>query len=295
LTAGVQYVFETRDLRGSHPDTYMYLVRDNTIVAKNDDYNGYASLIAYVPSRTDNYCLIIRAFGKNSSGTCDVYQAVGSGSPTRIANNVKFGGYPFDAHWKADETTLTMNATGDTYLYLIDGNTMLRDDDSGEGLCSSIRPGYEGWGLVVVGSYSEHTEGTTQLCNYYQSYLSNPSRRVEVVDDPEIIISEAMAKFQTELMKEKPSLEELPHQEREEGVQKLRDSILSAEDIKRLGAPAMSVSKEFTAAYERYKELLKAAEKKLKPLSYAERAAEMARMEREKREIFGDLVPQEEE
>lgn len=297
LNAGVQYIWETRDLRAplfSSCDTYMYLVRGNTIVAKNNNYNGRASLIAYVPTVSGAYYLIIRAYSKYTSGTCDVYQTVGGGSPSRIDNDVRFGGYPVSAHWKADERILTRNATGDTYLFIIRWNTMLRDDDSGYGLCSSIRPGYAAYGLVIVGSYSKWSEGTTWLCNYYQSYLDNPGSQDEV-DDPKIIISENMAKFQTELMKEKPSLEKLSHQERETKVQKLRDSILSEEDISRLGAPKISVPKEFMVASERYEKLLKANEKRLKPLSYAERASEMAKIEREKREIFRDLVPQEEE
>lgn len=297
LNAGVQYIWETRDLRAPifHScDTYMYLVRGNTIVAKNDDYNGLASLIAYVPTVSGTYYLIIRAYSKYTSGTCDVYKSVGGGSPSRIDNDVKFGGYPVSAHWKADERILTRNATGDTYLYFIHGNTMLRDDDSGDGLCSSIRPGYAAYGRVIVGSYSRWSEGTTWLCNYYQSYLDNPGSQDEV-DDPKIIVSENMAKFQTELMKEKPSLEKLSHQERETKVQKLRDSILSKEDISRLGAPKIRVPKEFIVASERYEKLLKANEKRLKPLSHAERASEMAKMEREKREIFRNLVPQEEE
>jgi len=297
LTAGVQYVWETRDLRAPishHCDTYMYLVRGNTIVAKNDDYNGLASLIAYVPTVSGVYSLIIRAYSKYTSGTCDVYQSVGGGSPSRIDNDVNFGGYTVSAHWKADERILTRNATGDTFLYIIHGNTMLRDDDSGDGLCSSISPGYEGYGLVVVGSYSRYTEGFTSLCNYYQSYLDNPGSQNEV-DDPKIVISKAMAKFQTELIKEKASLEELSDKEREARVLKLRNSILSKKDIRQLVAPKIRAPKEFTVASERYGKLLKAAKPKLKRLSHSKRAAEMAKIEREKREIFRDLVPQEEE
>lgn len=297
LIAGVQYIWETRDLRSSFPfpsDTYMYLVRGNTIVAKNNNYNGWASLIAYVPTVSGTYYLIIRAYSKYTCGTCDVYQSVGGSSPSRIDDDVRFGGNPVRARWKADERILTRNASGDTYLYIIHGNTMLRDDDSGYGWCSSIRPGYAAYGLVIVGSYSKWTEGGTWLCNYYQSYLDNPGSQDEV-DDPKIIINENMAKFQTELIKEKPSLEKLSYQERETKVQKLRDSILSEEDISRLGAPKIRVPKEFIVASERYEKLLKANEKRLKPLSYAERASEMAKIEREKREIFRDLVPQEEE
>lgn len=294
LNAGVPYIWQTRDLRGSIPDTYMYLIRGNTIVAKNDDWDGLASLIAYTPSVTGSYYLIIRAYNKYRSGTCDVYQSVGGGSPTRIANDVKFGGYPVSAHWKADERILTRNASGDTYLYIIHGNTMLRDDDSGDGLCSSIRPGYAGYGLVVVGSYSRYSEGITKLCNYYQSYLDNPGRQDEV-DDPKIVISKAMAKFQTELIKEKASLEELPHKEREARVLKLRNSILSKKDILQLVAPKIRAPKPFVTACAQYDKILRAAQPKLKRLSHAKRAVEMAKIEREKREIFRGLAPQEEE
>jgi hypothetical protein len=298
LTAGQQYIWETRDLQAppSHTaDTYMYLVRDSTIVAKNNDYNGLASLIAYVPTVSGTYYLIIRAYDKYRFGTCDVYQSVGGGSPSRIANDVRFGGYPVRARWKADERILTSNATGDTYLFIIHGNTMLRDDDSGYGLCSSIKPGYAESGIVIVGSFSASTEGRTSLCNYYQSYLHDGLWPALVVDDPGIIVTEVMVRFQTELMKEKASLEELSHEEREARVRKLRDSILSKEDIGQLGALEIQVPNEYVDASERYDELLEAAGKKLERLSHPERAAEMARLEREKREIFRDLVPQEDE
>jgi len=293
LNSGVQYIWETRDLRGTYPDTYMYLVRGNTIIASNDDYNGRASLIAYVPSVTGDYRLIIRGFSKYSLGTCDVYQSVGGGSPTKIDNDVIFGGYPVYAHWKADETILTLNAIGDTYLYIIHGNTMLSDDDSGDGLCSSIRPGYESYGTVVVGSYSSYSQGVTWLGNHYKSYFVNPGGQ-QAMDDPKIIISEKIAKFQTELIKEKPSLEKLSHNERETRVMKLRDSILSKDDINRLGAPHIPVPPEFAAAFEQYQRQLQSAEKELEGLSYAQRAAKMAKIEREKRHIFGNFVPQEE-
>ena len=97
MTAGVDYIWDTRDLRGTHPDTYMYLVRGSTIIAKNDDYIGLASLIAYRPSVTGNYYLIIRAYGSYSPGTCDVYESVGGGAATKIDNDVKFGGHPVSA------------------------------------------------------------------------------------------------------------------------------------------------------------------------------------------------------
>lgn len=298
LAAGTQYIWETRNLRSRIPwknaDTYMYLVKDTTIVAKNDDFNGLASLIAYVPSASGTYYLIIRAYSKYSLGECDVYQSVGGGSAQKIDDDVKFGGYPISAHWKADERILTRNATGDTYLYLIHGNTMLRDDDSGTGLCSSLRPGYEGYGLAVVGSYSAYSEGTTVLCNYYQSYLDNPGARGSE-DKPQILVSENMHKFTIELLKEKPNLEKLSHKEREEKIRKLRDSILSKKDLSLLSAPEISVSKEYTAAAKKYEGLLKTKEKELKALSVPERAMEMAKIEQTKRAMMRDLVPQEEE
>lgn len=305
LTAGVQYIFETRDLRApwfQTPDTYMYLVRGNTIVARNDDYNGYASLIAYSPTVSGYYLLLIRAYSKYNGGTCDVYQSTG-GRLAKIDNDVVFGGYPVAAHWKGDERIDTNNATGDTYLFLIHGNTMLRDDDGGPGLLSRITPGYEGKGKVIVGSYSRYSQGRTRLCNYYQSYLDNPGRSdEEEEDDPEIIVTDSMFKFQTELMTLKASLEgltlpeqvDMPIQVQEERVKKLRDSILGAEDIKQLSPPSFSVPKDFIVASEKYEKLLKEAEEKLKPLSLIERAAEMAGIEHQKRELFTPLVPQEE-
>lgn len=295
LSAGTQYIFETRNLR--EPiyytcDTYMYLVRGNTIVAKNDDYNGLASLIAYVPTVSGNYLLVIRAYSKYTGGKCDVYQSTAGSGPVPIDSNVKFGGYPVSAHWKADERLLTRNATGDTYLYLVHGNTMLRDDDSGDGVCSSIRPGYSGSGIIIVGSYGYWTEGTTYLCNYYKSYLDNPGSEDEI-DDPNIIISENMAKFQIELMQTKRSLEQLSHEEKEAEIRKFRDKILTKEEIDQLAAPRITIPKKYVAASGRYDKLLEANEDRLKRLSHAKRDIEMAKLEKEKKQIFKNLVPQE--
>ena len=295
MTAGVTYIWETRDLSGgSRPDTYMYLTRGESIVAKNDDFNGRASLIAYVPSVSGTYYLIIRAYSWYKRGFCDVYESVGGGGAIKIDNDVLFTGWPVSAHWKADESIETRNATGDTYLYLIHGNTMLRDDDGGSGLHSRIKPGYEGWGLVVVGSYSRWTQGTTQLCNYYQSYFDNPGGRDEI-DDPNIVVSEAMERFQAELRKQKASLEGLSDQEREAAIRVLRDKMLSPEDVRQMDTPEIHAPENLIAADQRYDELLRAEEQRLAGLSLESRAVEMARIEREKREIFRDIVPQEEE
>jgi hypothetical protein len=304
LSAGTQYIFETRDLRAGWfftPDTYMYLVRGNTIVARNDDHYGLASLIAYQPSVSGSYLLVIRAYSKYNAGTCDVYQTTGGGSPQKIDNDVRFGGYPISAHWKGDERIETRNATGDTYLFLVHGNTMLRNDDGGAGLHSRITPGYEGYGQAYVGSYSRYSEGETWLCNYYQSYLDNPGERDEI-DDPAIVVTDAMARFQAEMRKHKASLEELSPEElaeqsvqaEEERIQKIRDSILDTDDVKRLGAPAVSVPREFIAASQQYDELLRGEEKGLAALPVAERGQEMRKMEVRKREMLRAFVPQEE-
>lgn len=290
LNAGVQYIWETRDLQGAHPDTYMYVVRtsDNHIVAKNDDYNGLASLIAHVPATSGSHLLLIRAYSKYSAGTCDLYESIEGGSPQRIENNVKFGGTPVSAHWKSDERIETTGATGDTYLYLIHGNTVLRNDDGGAGLHSKIQPGYSGYGTVVVGSYSRYSEGTTRLCNYYQSYLDNPGEEDE---DQPVSISKAMGQFQKELARNKDAWEELAPDEREENIKRLRDKILGPDDIEQMQAPTIRPPKDFASAQERYERVLKENEKRLSDLPPGRRMAEMEKLAREKSEIFKGLVP----
>ena len=104
-----------------------------------------------------------------------------------------------------------------------------------------------------------------------------------------------MERFQAELGQQKASFEGLSDQEREAAIRDLRDRMLPSEDIARLEAPEIQPSEEFLAANERYEELLRAEEKELAGLSLERRAVEMARVEREKREIFRDIVPQEEE
>lgn len=302
LSAGSQYIFETRDLRrlsSSSADTYMYLVRNNQIVVKNDDHIGRASMFAYQPTVSGYYTLIIRAYSKYSRGKCDVYQTT-NGNVSKLSNNAYFGGTPIWAHWKSDERIETNNGYGDTYLLLICGNQMLMDDDGGAGLYSKIRPGFHGYGIIVHGSYSHSSRGRANLCNYYQSYLSNPGGP-DLIDDPKIIISDNMAKFQNELMKYKSSLQEMPLekrieltvQEQDETVKNLRDKILSEDEIKLFEIRDPPLSKEYESASNKYEKILEEAEKKLKDLAYRERAAEMAKIAVQKRTIFENIVPQE--
>ena len=214
LSAGTQYVFETRDLNGS--DTYMYLVRGNTIITRNDDYRGLASLIAYQPTVSGNYNLVIRSYSRYSRGTCDVYMSTGGGAPVKINNNSRFGGHPLYAHWKSDERIETASSSADPYLYLITGSTMYWNDDGGPGYHSRITPGWSGYGLVVVGSWSYATRGYTKACIYYQSYLDNPGPDSDLVDDPDLILSDNHFNFQQELMKYKAKLEAMPMKKRME-------------------------------------------------------------------------------
>lgn len=104
-------------------------------------------------------------------------KGVDGAPPTRIAQS-KFGGTIVYTHWKSDERFETKldGGGGDTYLFLIDGDGvgghMYRDDDSGDGLCSKIAPGFEGTGFAVVGSYSLSTEGRCKLYLYYKSFMT---------------------------------------------------------------------------------------------------------------------------
>ena len=299
LSAGTQYVFDTRDLRGWYrPDTYMYLVRDNSIVAKNDDYNGYASLIAYQPSISGYYWLIIRAYSKNRIGTCDVYMKTGGGAPSRIANNAHFGGYPLDARWKSDERIETNSSSADPYIYLIDGYSMLSNDDGGPGLHSRITPGYNGTGIVVVGSYSWSTRGNTKVCNYYQSYLDNPGITSDLMDDPELILSDNHTKYEQELKMYKAKLSamsmedlmKITPEDIDAEVQEIRGRTLSKEEIT-IEEPKEDISKKLEKAGAEYDEILEKSKKKLEGLDFTKGGKLVRQIEFQKSEVFRGLIP----
>jgi hypothetical protein len=296
LNSGSQYVFETRDLDdntwnfGNTADTYMYLVRGDNIVAKNDDHNGLASLIAYRPTVSGHYYLFIRAYSKYSNGTCDVYQTTDNGSQQKLDNNVKFGGYPISARWRSDERLETTNASGDTYLYLISGNKFLKNDDSGEGYCSLINPNFAGTGLVVVGSWSQNSEGNTWVSNFYMSYLDNPGR--DLLDDPALIITPNMEKYRTELHVVKPKIEGLSHGDREEEVVGLQKKVLTKEERESFGARRIKPpSEEYIKAFHEYTEILNGKKSQIAKLNLPEQINQMKRMSAIKREIFRGHIP----
>jgi len=183
LDAGRLYHFETRNLRKiyslfqANPDPVMYLVRGNEIVARNDDYSGLASSIIYSPTISGSYLLMIRAYRTMTMGKCDLYRGVDGAAPTRIHQDLTFGGHRVKARWKSGESFETRldGGSGDTYLYVIDGDYvgghLYRDDDSGSGLCSKITPGDSGEGNVIVGSYSSSSQGYCRLYLFYKSYI----------------------------------------------------------------------------------------------------------------------------
>lgn len=184
LNAGRIYHYETRNLRKrdtyqSNPDPVMYLVRNNIIAARNDDYNGLASAIIFRPTVSGNYLLLIRAYRTGTPGKCDLYRGIDGASPSRIATDILFGGCKVMTRWRSGETFETRldvsSGGGDTYLYLIRGDYaggwLYRNDDSGIGLCSRIPQSQSGSGSAIVGSYSRYSQGYCRLYLFYKSYV----------------------------------------------------------------------------------------------------------------------------
>jgi hypothetical protein len=311
LTAGKIYIFETRNLKSwlprrmIPPDTYLYLcggaytaaaqfMASLSIVAKNNDYSGRASLIAYSPAVTTWYTLVIRAFFYWGKGTCDLYQTTDGGPPTRVVTSAPFGGYPIAAHWKSDERIEVANYTGSPRLLLIN------DDEDRMFFCNKysyptppgpaiITPGSEDYGLVIATSPYRALEGRTDVCNYFQSYLDNPGKEKQVPS--KVLVSEKMAKFLEKLDAEQESLSKIPIAEQEEKVQNLRDKMLSKEDIELLHPPEIEPPEGLKEANERYSKLLADIEPTLEALSMEERIEEMSILQERKRRLFKGIVP----
>lgn len=181
LTAGHTYVIETRDLarrswfQSAGPDTVLYVLDGNNIVARNDDWENLRSLVTFTPSTTKSYWVIVRSYNTATIGYFDLYI-----DNARISNDAKFGGTRIYSHWKAGECFQTSNlASGDPYAYLLDrdyvGGRMYRNDDGGSGLNSKICVSNERYGYFIVGSYSKRSEGRCRVDLRWHSYHRDPS------------------------------------------------------------------------------------------------------------------------
>jgi hypothetical protein len=282
----------------------MYLVRGNDIVAFNDDYTGYASEIIYTPNVSGLHKLVIRAFTTSTPGYCDLYQGVGGAAPSLLASDVMFGGTYIWVRWKLGEwfetgfepiyfTTNGLGidtggpAVGDPYLFLIYpdskvGSKMYWDDDSAGSLNSKIVPPAEGTGTVILASYSRYTDGECALALVGQSYKApwmSPAPWAPVAEQTPRTPS--VTKYMEELQRQKPALEKLSPDERDQEVLDLQRSMLSEEEIRRQRAPSPAVSTALVRRQEDFLERYRQMEEELEQMSYDERSAKLAQVKRE--------------
>jgi hypothetical protein len=308
LQAGTTFHFQTRNLRSlgfGNPDPVMYLVRGNDIVAFNDDYVGLASEIIYTPTVTGTYKLVIRAYTTTTPGLCDLYQGVGGAPPTLLESNVIFEGTYVWVRWKQGEwfetgRAVVIDAGGfevnvgtvsgdaaDPYLFLIYpdsavGSKMYWDDDSAGSLQSKIEPPSGGTGTVILGSYSRYTNGECRLALVGQSYKAPwMSPAPWAFEAGPVAPTPTVTKYIDELQGQKPALDKLSPDMRDQRVLELQRRMLSEEEIRRQLAPIPAASRELVQRQELLLDRHRQMERELVEMSYDERAAKLAHVKRE--------------
>jgi hypothetical protein len=304
LQAGTTYHFLTRNLQrltSANPDPVMYLVRGNDIVALNDDYTGLASEIIYTPTATDTYRVVIRAYTTATPGFCDVYQGAAGAAPSLLDSNVMFGGTYVRVRWKQGEWFETgvgalyfssgvggpSGPAADPYLFLIYpaslvGSKMYWDDDGAGFPESKIVPPSGGSGAVILGAYSRYTGGECRLALVGQSYKApwmSPAPWASVAE--EVPRTPAVAKYLEKLERQKPTLDTLSQDERDQGVLELQRRMLPEEEIRKQRPRLSSVSHELVRRQDTFLERGKQMEKDLEQMPYDERSAKLAQLKRE--------------
>jgi hypothetical protein len=304
LQAGTTYHFQTRNLQpltSANPDPVMYLVRGNDIVAFNDDYTGLASEIIYAPTAADTYRLVIRAYATATPGFCDVYRGVGGAAPSLLDSNVMFGGTYVSVRWKPGEwfetglATLSFSADGfggggpaaDPYLFLIYpdsavGSKLYWNDDGAGFPHSKIVPPSGGTGTVILGSYSRYTGGESRLALVGQSYKApwmSPAPWASVAE--QVPPTPTVTKYLEELERQKPALEKLSPDKRDERVLELQRRMLPEEEIRQQRPQMFSMSTELVRRQETFVERCTQMERDLEQMSYDERAAKLVQVKRE--------------
>ena len=126
---------------------------------------------------------------------------------------------------------------------------MYWDDDGAGGLHSKIVPPSGGTGAVILGSYSRYTEGQCLLGLVGQSYKApwmSPAPWASVAEpSPPYTCSR---KYMEELERQKPALDELSPDTRDQRVLELQRTMLSEEEIRRQHPRMPAVSTDSFAA-----------------------------------------------
>jgi hypothetical protein len=269
--------------------------------------SGIASGISHAPSPTTTlYRLVIRAFATATPGVCDVYQGVDGAPPALLDSNVMFGGTYVWVRWKLGEWfetgrpvliefgTEAFDTGGgvsagpsDPYLFLIYpesavGSKMYWDDDGAGSHQSAIVPPAGGSGAVILGAYSRYSGGTCRLALVGQSYKApwmSPGPWAYV--DEEGPRSASVTRYMAELERQKPALNELRPDERDQRVLELQRSMLSEEEIRRQVAPMPAVDTELLRRQKLFLKRHRQMEADLEQMSYDDRSANLAQVKRE--------------
>jgi|Tabmets5t2r1_1033131.scaffolds.fasta_scaffold04871_4 hypothetical protein len=292
LNAGTTYHFITRNLRdvfifqSAAADPVMYIVDpNNDIVAYNDDYTGLASEIIYTPNTTAQCRLIIRAYTTKTPGYCDLYRGIDGAPPSLVESDVLFFGVRVNAQWNQGDVLETTNSTGDPYLYLITGNKLYTDDDSGPGLNSRFVTPTAGNGIAILGSYSRTTEGQCDLCLTPAQGPISLAPVLSPTPSPQerryAVGSREMERFIANLKESKDALEELEPNRRDRRVVELQERVLSEEERRMQVAPMPQATPDFVRLQENYLQRYRELEPELETLSYDERSQRLAELKRQ--------------
>jgi hypothetical protein len=267
--------------------------------------------VADAPPVADLYRLVIRAFTTATAGFCDVYQGVDGAPPSLLDSNVMFGGTYVWVRWKLGEWFETGRArdvvvdlggdpfTGtisggsssgggsDPYMFLIYpehavGSKMYWDDDGAGHPDAAIVPESGGTGTVILGAYSRYTDGECRLALVGQSYKAPwMSPGPWAFGAEPVTPTPTVTKYLEELERQKPALNELSPDERDQRVLELQRAMLSEEEIRRQLAPMPAVSTELLRRQELFLERHGQMERDLAQMSYDERASKLAQLKRE--------------
>jgi len=270
--------------------------------------SGIASGISHAPpTTTELYRLVIRAYATATPGVCDVYQGVDGAPPALLDSNVMFGGTYVWVRWKLGEWfetgavrdvvidlggdpftgTISGGPASDPYLFLIYpesavGSKMYWNDDGAGSHQSAIVPPAGGSGAVILGAYSRYSGGTCRLALVGQSYKApwmSPGPWAYV--DEEGPRSASVTRYMAELERQKPALNELRPDERDQRVLELQRSMLSEEEIRRQVAPMPAVDTELLRRQKLFLERHRQMEADLEQMSYDDRSANLAQVKRE--------------
>jgi hypothetical protein len=296
------------------------LAPDDDYTGRASD-TGLGSDVIYREPVADTYRLVIRAFTTATPGFCDVYQGVDGAPPALLDSNVMFGGTYVWVRWKlgewfetgsvrdvvidldGDPFTGTISGGGssgsgssgggssgdgsDPYLFLIYpesavGSKMYWDDDGAGFPNSAIVPEFGGTGTVILGSYSRYTSGRCRLALVGQSYKAPwMSPAPWSFGGESVAGTPTVTKYLEELERQKPALNELNPNERDQRVLELQRTMLSEEEIRRQAAPMPAVSTELVRRQQILLDRHGEMERDLAQMSYDERAARLAHVKRE--------------